>query len=95
MVSGKYCSNFINLRVAGVWKGRNNGGTLEQCRAAASSNAELAREAESKLFVVGSQSGKQTKTITIQTGYTCAAEINKSNWNMVGLPHATGVQTGV
>merc|ERR1712147_379970 len=44
---------------------------------------------ESKLFVVGSQSGKQTKTITIPAGYKCAAEINKSNWDMAGLPHAT------
>merc|ERR1712216_767696 len=44
---------------------------------------------ESKLFVVGSQSGKQTKTITIPAGYACAAEINKSNWDMAGLPHAT------
>merc|ERR1712124_11685 len=44
---------------------------------------------ESKLFVVVSQSGKQTKTITIPAGYKCAAEINKSNWDMAGLPHAT------
>merc|ERR1711966_262397 len=44
---------------------------------------------ESKLFVVGSQSGKQTKTIPIPAGYKCAAEINKSNWEMAGLPHAT------
>merc|ERR1719453_60643 len=44
---------------------------------------------ESKLFVVGSQSGKQTKTITIPAGYKCAAEINKSTWDMAGLPHAT------
>merc|ERR1712224_337268 len=40
---------------------------------------------ESKLFVVGSQSGKQTKTITIPAGCKCAAEINKSNWDMAGL----------
>merc|ERR1719453_1254044 len=31
----------------------------------------------------------QTKTIPIPAGYKCAAEINKSNWDMAGLPHAT------